>query len=234
MACEEPVLILDPVDQGYGYHRHPFAAPDPPHPLVRFPLHGDVGRRDAQHTGEFLLHLGRVRSDTRVPVTIMVSRVEARSDAAPCGAWLQAAGAVKAIARAAASLVLCIWGILPVRWEGAHCARKQSCSGVISTQTGRGQRLQIKPILNGRLAAAAAGPDAFGRAQNFVGSWFGILLLFGWSVALFYHLCNGIRHLFWDAGYGFELPQAYASGWAVVIATGVLTLLAWIVGLIVL
>lgn len=83
------------------------------------------------------------------------------------------------------------------------------------------------------LAAAAAGPDSFSRAQNFVGSWLGILLLFGWSVALFYHLCNGIRHLFWDAGYGFELPQAYASGWAMVIATGVLTLLAWIVGLIV-
>ncbi|HLS68795.1 MAG TPA: succinate dehydrogenase, cytochrome b556 subunit [Kiloniellales bacterium] len=82
------------------------------------------------------------------------------------------------------------------------------------------------------LAAAAAGPEAFARAQGFVGSWFGILLLFGWTVALFYHLCNGIRHLFWDAGYGFELPQAYASGWAVVIATGVLTLLAWIIGVI--
>jgi len=83
------------------------------------------------------------------------------------------------------------------------------------------------------LAAAAAGPDAFSRAQGFIGSWLGILLLFGWTVALFYHLCNGIRHLFWDAGYGFELTQAYASGWAVVIATAVLTLLSWIVGLIV-
>jgi len=83
------------------------------------------------------------------------------------------------------------------------------------------------------LAAAAAGPQAFATAQGFIGSWLGLLLLFGWSVALFYHLCNGIRHLFWDAGYGFELPQAYASGWAVVAATGVLTLLAWVVGLIV-
>lgn len=83
------------------------------------------------------------------------------------------------------------------------------------------------------LAAAAAGPDYFEGAQAFIGSWLGLLLLFGWSVALFYHLCNGIRHLFWDAGYGYELPQAYASGWAVVIATGVLTLLAWVVGLIV-
>ena len=54
----------------------------------------------------------------------------------------------------------------------------------------------------------------------------------GWTVALFYHLCNGIRHLFWDAGYGFELPQAYASGWAVVIATAVFTLLVWVIGII--
>ena len=83
------------------------------------------------------------------------------------------------------------------------------------------------------LAAAAAGPDAFHGAQSFMGSWLGVLLLFGWSVALFYHLCNGIRHLFWDAGYGFELPQAYTSGWAVVIGTGTLTVLAWVIGLIV-
>ena len=82
------------------------------------------------------------------------------------------------------------------------------------------------------LAAAAGGAESFETAQNFVGSWFGLLILFGWSVALFYHLCNGIRHLFWDAGYGFELGDAYQSGWAVVIATGVLTLLAWIIGLV--
>lgn len=83
------------------------------------------------------------------------------------------------------------------------------------------------------LASAAAGPDAYHRAQSFMGSWLGVLLLFGWSVALFYHLCNGIRHLFWDAGYGFELSQAYTSGWAVVIGTGTLTVLAWVIGLIV-
>lgn len=82
------------------------------------------------------------------------------------------------------------------------------------------------------LAAAAAGPAAFATAQGFIGSWLGLLLLFGWSVALFYHLCNGIRHLAWDAGYGFELPQVYASGRAVLIATGLLTLLAWALGLI--
>src|SRR5688500_2907199 len=54
------------------------------------------------------------------------------------------------------------------------------------------------------LVAAAAGPDAFATAQDFLGSILGRLLLLGWSWALFYHLCNGIRHLAWDAGWGFE------------------------------
>lgn len=80
------------------------------------------------------------------------------------------------------------------------------------------------------LIAAAAGPDTFATAQGFIGSIFGRVLLFGWTVALFYHLANGIRHLLWDAGRGFELRTAYASGWAVVIAAAALSLLAWIAG----
>ena len=80
------------------------------------------------------------------------------------------------------------------------------------------------------LIAAAAGPEAFGAAQGFIGSIVGRILLFGWTIALFYHLCNGIRHLFWDAGHGFELRTAYASGWAVVVVTAVLSVVAWIAG----
>lgn len=80
------------------------------------------------------------------------------------------------------------------------------------------------------LVAAAAGPQAFAAAQGLVGSILGRLLLFGWTLALFYHLCNGIRHLFWDAGRGFELKTAYASGWAVVVASALLSVLAWIAG----
>jgi succinate dehydrogenase / fumarate reductase cytochrome b subunit len=57
--------------------------------------------------------------------------------------------------------------------------------------------------------------------------------LFGWSIALFYHLANGIRHLFWDAGLGFELPEVYRSGWMVLVATAVLTLASWIIGYII-
>lgn len=81
------------------------------------------------------------------------------------------------------------------------------------------------------LVAAAAGPGPFATAQGFIGSWLGLLILFGWTFSLFFHLANGIRHLFWDAGYGFELKTVYASGWAAVAAAGGLTILAWIVGL---
>jgi succinate dehydrogenase / fumarate reductase cytochrome b subunit len=78
------------------------------------------------------------------------------------------------------------------------------------------------------VASAASGPDQFARAQALMGSWFGYLILFGFSVALFFHLANGIRHLFWDAGYGFEIRSAYASGVAVLVLTGGLTLIAWV------
>jgi succinate dehydrogenase / fumarate reductase cytochrome b subunit len=57
----------------------------------------------------------------------------------------------------------------------------------------------------------------------------GQLLLFLWTWALFYHLCNGIRHLFWDAGYGFDLETTYKSGKAVIGASVILTLVVWIV-----
>jgi len=80
------------------------------------------------------------------------------------------------------------------------------------------------------LVATAAGPAAFATAQEFIGSILGRLLLFGWTAALFYHLLNGLRHLLWDAGRGFDLRTAYASGWTVVIGAAALSLLAWIAG----
>ena len=74
------------------------------------------------------------------------------------------------------------------------------------------------------LIAAADGAEAFATAQTLAGSWLGSVLLFGWTLALFYHLTNGIRHLFWDAGLGVELPNVYRTGWLVVAATLVLSL----------
>ncbi|MBM3539097.1 MAG: succinate dehydrogenase, cytochrome b556 subunit [Alphaproteobacteria bacterium] len=82
------------------------------------------------------------------------------------------------------------------------------------------------------LVATATGPEQFATVQAVLGSWLGKLVLFGWTVSLFFHLANGIRHLFWDAGLGFELKTTYVSGWAVVAATILLTVLAWAWGLV--
>ena len=80
------------------------------------------------------------------------------------------------------------------------------------------------------LIAAAAGPTEFATVQNFIGSVVGRILLLGWSFALYYHLCNGIRHLVWDTGKGFELSAAFASGWLVVVAATALTVISWVGG----
>ncbi len=84
-------------------------------------------------------------------------------------------------------------------------------------------------LLTWWLIAAATGPEAFETVNGFISSWFGRLVLFGFTWALFYHLCNGIRHLFWDAGKGFELPTMRKSGMAAIIMSVVLTLLTWVV-----
>jgi succinate dehydrogenase / fumarate reductase cytochrome b subunit len=81
------------------------------------------------------------------------------------------------------------------------------------------------------LGAASDGPEPYTAVQRFLGSWIGLLLLFGWSVALFYHLCNGIRHLVWDTGNGLELNGVYAGGWAVLAVTAALTIVTWVVGI---
>jgi len=79
------------------------------------------------------------------------------------------------------------------------------------------------------LIAAAAGPDWFADAQTFLGSILGRVILLGFTVSLTFHFCNGIRHLFWDAGKGFELGTARASGIAVFVGTVVLTAATWLI-----
>lgn len=80
------------------------------------------------------------------------------------------------------------------------------------------------------LLAAAQGPAAFAEAQGFMGSFLGRLMLFGWTFALFYHFCNGIRHLAWDLGHGYDLEMVTRSGWFTVGAAIGLTLFAWVLG----
>jgi succinate dehydrogenase / fumarate reductase cytochrome b subunit len=82
------------------------------------------------------------------------------------------------------------------------------------------------------LVAVARGPEAYAGLQETLGSWVGIICLFLWSFALFFHLCNGIRHLFWDLGYGFEMKTVDASGLAALVATAILTAIAWLLAFI--
>jgi succinate dehydrogenase / fumarate reductase cytochrome b subunit len=78
------------------------------------------------------------------------------------------------------------------------------------------------------LMAAAAGSQPYSIVQNFMRSVFGEVLLVGGIFCFFLHLCGGIRHLWWDAGRGFELRAIYVSGWIVLVASTALTIAAWV------
>ncbi|MEX2479268.1 MAG: succinate dehydrogenase, cytochrome b556 subunit [Gammaproteobacteria bacterium] len=78
------------------------------------------------------------------------------------------------------------------------------------------------------LVAAALGPAAYAQAQRCFAALPTQLLLLGWTFAFYYHLCNGIRHLLWDTGWGLDLDTAYKTGYAVIAGAIVLTVLTWI------
>jgi len=77
------------------------------------------------------------------------------------------------------------------------------------------------------LVALAEGGKFFEQTEAVLASTFGMVCLFLYSAALFYHLCNGIRHMFWDMGYGFEVDTARRSAWAVLVVSLLLTISTW-------
>lgn len=77
------------------------------------------------------------------------------------------------------------------------------------------------------LISVAGGPERYRAAQEVLGCWASKLALLGWTWAFFYHLCNGLRHLAWDAGFGFDLKTVYRTGYAVIAASLILTGLVW-------
>jgi len=73
------------------------------------------------------------------------------------------------------------------------------------------------------LIGLAGGPASYQDVERlFAATWFKLPLI-GWTFCFFFHLCNGVRHLVWDSGRGFEPRQTRASGWMVVIASVVAT-----------
>ena len=81
------------------------------------------------------------------------------------------------------------------------------------------------------LVGIATGPAYYAKVQGVLGSLLGKLAVLGFVAAFFYHLCNGVRHLLWDAGWGLEMPQAERSGWLTLLATAALTAATWYLGM---
>ncbi len=79
------------------------------------------------------------------------------------------------------------------------------------------------------LAKAAMGAEAFAWTQWLLSSWFGYLVLIGFTFSLYAHFCNGIRHLIWDMGYGFDVSKANTGAMISLITAVALTVLTWIV-----
>ncbi|RMF11889.1 MAG: succinate dehydrogenase, cytochrome b556 subunit [Alphaproteobacteria bacterium] len=80
------------------------------------------------------------------------------------------------------------------------------------------------------LMAIASGPEAYAQVRDCMTGWLGRLVLFGFTWALMLHLCNGVRHLVWDTGCGFELSTVRVSNQLVLWGSVILTLVAWGVG----
>ena len=86
-------------------------------------------------------------------------------------------------------------------------------------------------LLTWWVASAAYGPHVYAQVMSFLTSPIGYLFMFGFSVALFYHLCNGIRHLLWDIGKNFEIAQTNRGNMVVIAGTIVLTVVSWVLAL---
>ena len=80
------------------------------------------------------------------------------------------------------------------------------------------------------LIAAGSGPNAYATVGSFINSFFGRLILFGYTWALIHHMLGGIRHLIWDTGRGFAPHEREGLALATAIGSISLTLLIWIVG----
>jgi succinate dehydrogenase / fumarate reductase, cytochrome b subunit len=84
------------------------------------------------------------------------------------------------------------------------------------------------PALCYWLVALASGEESFAEVERQLASPIGLVFLVGWTFAFLYHLLNGVRHLFWDLGLGFERTPRHASGWFVVLGSIVLTIGVWL------
>lgn len=80
-------------------------------------------------------------------------------------------------------------------------------------------------VLCGWIFALSSGAETYGFFMTQIKSWYGQTFMVGLLFSFYYHLCNGLRHLYWDFGKGYSLKTVYKSGWMVVIASIFMTLM---------
>lgn len=81
--------------------------------------------------------------------------------------------------------------------------------------------------LVGWLVSVASGYQSYARLNTWLMGPVGAILLLGWSFCFFFHLCNGVRHLAWDMGFGYARDRARLTGWIVVVISVLLTFGFW-------
>jgi succinate dehydrogenase / fumarate reductase, cytochrome b subunit len=97
---------------------------------------------------------------------------------------------------------------------------------ILHRLTGVGLTIGLVPLALW-LWGAAYSPELFTCMTDMAGTIIGKLFLFGWTLAFYYHLGNGIRHLNWDIGKGFELSEVLASGRVVIAFALAMTVFTW-------
>jgi len=82
------------------------------------------------------------------------------------------------------------------------------------------------------LSSVAAGPESYAAVYSHLSAWYGQMILLGFTFALYFHFCHGVRHLFWDIGWGFELEIADRNAILTLVFAAALTLVTWLVAMI--
>nr|WP_199038485.1 succinate dehydrogenase, cytochrome b556 subunit [Dyella sp. ASV24] len=109
---------------------------------------------------------------------------------------------------------------------GIYKWQVQMVTSIVHRATGIALSVGTLIVLWG-VFSLASGEDSYNQFKTCIGSPIGLILMFGWTWALFYHLCNGVRHLFQDGGMGYAIPQFVRSSWLSIGGSIVLTILVW-------
>lgn len=109
---------------------------------------------------------------------------------------------------------------------GIYKWQVQMVTSIVHRATGIALSVGTLLVLWG-VFSLASGEDSYNQFKTCLGSPIGMVLMIGWSWALFFHLCNGIRHLIQDGGMGYDIPQFVRSSWLSIIGSVVLTIIVW-------